>query len=123
ATFIGTGNTYISETIGSSSYTVTADSITATPGHCAQWSATAHTLVDAGAACGTVTNAIQNQSTLQAGATAYPDFAQIGTSLTVSGQSVFNGTMTVKNIGGFTLTNSSMTILGATSNPYSAIVS
>jgi hypothetical protein len=88
-----------------STYFVVGSSNAPSVGHVAIWS-TAGTLIDGGQKGG---NAILNQSTLQAGATAYPDFVYIGTSLTVNGPSVLQATMTINTVSVSSFTNVSST--------------
>jgi len=65
----GTGDGSITETIGGVTYTVTSSSITPTAGHIASWSGTG-TLIDGGTGGGGG-SFINNQNTLQSGATFY----------------------------------------------------
>lgn len=85
-----------------STYTIVGSSTTPTIGHVASWSGQG-TLIDGGTGGGSA--GIFNQATLQSGATAYPDFLYVGSSMSVFGPSSFVAPMSVTGLSSTTWTN------------------
>jgi hypothetical protein len=114
AAFNSSGNGQITLTISGSTYTVISSSITPVVGQYLIFSSTNNTVglsTGTGGSGGGSGNAILNQSTLQTGATAYPDFIYVNSSATIYGPIVENGGATENNLYFTQFTNvASMTV-------------
>jgi hypothetical protein len=98
-----------------SAYDINGSSQTSgiTIGHVLVYSSTNGATIDGGVNGGQG-NAILNQSTLQTGATAFPDFLEVNSSMTIYGTSVLHTTMTILGVSSATFSNvSSMTLTGS----------